>query len=421
MFEDPELPDFDSMSQEELIEWLEELAKIQGATEFVDDIPEAVGEGEPENPADEADEEWSAWLDDTQNLTASPPPPTAEDDVTVGDNFEDADEETSVDPARLDLREHGPLDAEAMAWLAEISAADTEEELPEITDFLPPRPQPENLDELLAQGEQEDPLEWLDSLGVRNTGPRLSSPAQIEPEAAAEEARADAEAGGDFDDAYEDDETLDDLEDESLYTQRPDKSTTVLESIMGMEDRESEEYSTQSMAPVPENVEPARSDNMDAAEADTVVALPEAAPGAVDSLTQAFILGDQQVDLEAWYSSRLRAIAAPTQSPAQPLAIPALEQVTPPSKPPPPGLAAAINSARRKVEASELREALAAYETLLRSNAGLDWVINDMRGLIARDKFRHNPSVHRVLGDALMRQGHLDAALDVYRHALTLL
>jgi len=249
MFEDPELPDFDSMSQEELIEWLEELAKIQGATEFVDDIPEAVGEGEPENLADEADEEWSAWLDDTQNLTASSPPPTAEDDVTVGDNFEDADEETSVDPARLDLREHGLLDAEAMAWLAEISAADTEEELPEITDFLPPRPQPENLDELLAQDEQEDPLEWLDSLGVRNTGPRLSSPAQIEPEAAAEQARAGTEAAGDFDDAYEDDETLDDLEDESLYTQRPDKSTTVLESIMGMEDRESEEYSTRSSMP----------------------------------------------------------------------------------------------------------------------------------------------------------------------------
>ena len=421
MFEDPELPDFDSMSQEELIEWLEELAKIQAAaaSEFIDDAPDAGGEGEPDNPADEADEAWSAWLDDSGSAAASGTP--TEGDATVGENFEDADEETPVELARFDKRERGPLDAEAMAWLAEISAAETEEELPEITDYRPPERQPENLDELLAQGEQEDPLAWLDSLGKRNAGPRLPMPIESEPGRAAEEAHADAAAGDDFDDAYEDDETLDDLEDESLYTQRHDKSATVLESIMGMEDGESEEYSTQSLAPVPENVEAAHSDNMDAAEADAVVSRPEAAPRTVDSLTQAFMLPDQQIDLEAWYTSRLRAIAATAYSPAQPVALPALAQVTAPSKPPPPGLAAAINSARGKVEANELGEALADYETLLRTNAGLDWVISDMRGLIARDQFRYNPSVHRVLGDALMRQGHLDAALDVYRHALTLL
>ena len=99
---------------------------------------------------------------------------------------------------------------------------------------------------MLAEGTQEDPLEWLDSLGARNAGPRLPTPTDSVPKGADEEVRADAAAGDDFDDAYEDDETLDDLEDESLYTQRPDKSTTVLESILGMDDRESEEYSTQS-------------------------------------------------------------------------------------------------------------------------------------------------------------------------------
>ena len=133
------------------------------------------------------------------------------------------------------------------------------------------------------------------------------------------------------------------------------------------------------------------------------------------------MLGDQHHDLEAWYSSRLRAIAAKANTPTRAKARPAFEQLAVPSKPPPPGLAAAINSARGKVEANELPEALADYETLLRTSAGLDWVINDMRGLIAREKYRQNPSVHRVLGDALMRQGHLDTALEVYQHALTLL
>ncbi len=422
MFEDPELPDFDSMSQEELIEWLEELTKMQGASasEIIDDRADAEGRGEPENPADEADDSWTAWLDDT-NAGPAASAPIAADDVPVGDNFEDEDEETPVDLARFIDGERSPLDAEAMAWLAEISAAETEEDLPEITDYRPPEPPPENLNALLAQGDQEDPLEWLDSLSRRSAGPRLPTPTDNEPTGGKQEARADAADGDDFDDAYEDDETLDDLEDESLYTQRPDKSATVLESILGMDDRESEEYSTQSMAPVPDNVEAAPADDLGENDADALVAEPTEELSAADALTQAFIWQEQHVDLEAWYSSRLRAIAADGEQNAQPLAIPALAPEVAPAKPPPPGLAAAIYSARGKVNANQLPAALADYETLLRTSAGLDWVVSDMRGLIAQDRFCHNPSVHRVLGDALMRQGQLDAALEVYRYALTLL
>lgn len=422
MFEDPELPDFDSMSQEELIEWLEELTKMQGASasENIDDAAGAQGQDEPMKLGDDMDENWTAWLDDT-NAAPLAPEPTAEDEFPVRDNFEDADEETPVDLARFVDEKRSPLDAAAMAWLAEISAAETEEALPEITDYRPPEPPPENLDELLAEGTQEDPLEWLDSLGARHTGPRLPTASDSVPNDTDEELRAEAVAGDDFDDAFEDDETLDDLEDESLYTQRPDKSTTVLESILGMEDRESEEYSTQSMAPVPDNVEAAPTGDPAGSDADALVAEPTAEASAVDGLTQAYILQEQQVNLEAWYSSRLRAIAAASDRAAQPAAITPLEPQVAPTKPPPPGLAAAIYSARGKVDANELPAALADYETLLRTNAGLDWVISDMRGLIAQDRFRHNPSVHRVLGDALMRQGQLDAALDVYRHALTLL
>lgn len=412
MFEEPELPDFDSMSQAELIEWLEELAKIQGlaASEFIDDGAAAAGQGEPEN----AEETWSAWLDDTQSATAAKPAEPAEQaDGSLGDNFADAEEETPADLARFEVRDSGPLDAEAMAWLAEIGAAEAEEKLPDITDYRPPEPPPENLDELLESGAREDPLEWLDSLSKKSAGPRLPTPAENEPQDA-------VEAGSDFDDAYEDDETLDDLEDESLYTRRPDASATTLESIMGLQDRESEEYSTQSMAPVPENARQPATDDSSALQAEPVP--PEPAPSSVDGLTQAFMLNDQRVDLEAWYISRLREIAAPGDGGGpQPAAKPTLTPVAPPSKPPPPGLAAAINSARGKVQGDQLREALADYETLLRTSAGLEWVISDMRGLIARDQYRHNPSVHRVLGDALMRQGQLDAALDVYRHALALL
>ena len=131
MFEDPELPDFDSMSQEELIEWLEQLTKMQGASasENIDDPVDEQGRSEPVNPADETDENWTAWLDD-MNAEPPAPAPIAEDEIPVGDSFEDADEETPVDLARYVDDKRGPLDAAAMAWLAEISAAETEEELP---------------------------------------------------------------------------------------------------------------------------------------------------------------------------------------------------------------------------------------------------------------------------------------------------
>lgn len=421
MFEDPELPDFDSMSQEELIEWLEELTNMQGgaASEFVDDVPDAAGRNSAEDPDAEADEEWAPLLNDSPPAEDSPAP-AADGDGAEDDEFADADEETLNDIARFEKRNSGPLDAAAMAWLAEISAAESEEELPDITDYRQPPP-PENLDELLAQGVKEDPLDWLDNLGNRPAGPRLPDAAANEPHDQDKAASPDAEYGDDFDDAYEDDEQLDDLEDESLYSRRSGETQKVLQSILGMQDRESEEYSTQSMAPVPENVQGATTDEARAVTAKTVVEQPKVTAGARDSLTQAFMLHEGQVDLEAWYSGRLRAISASGEGASHPAAIPALDQIAAPSKPPPPGLAAAIYSARGKVKANDLREALTDYETLLRTNAGLEWVISDMRGLIAREAFRRNPSVHRVLGDALMRQGRLDAALDVYRHALTLL
>jgi hypothetical protein len=419
MFEDPELPDFDSMSQEELIEWLEELAKIQGgvASEFIDDGSDLIDDASDE-PAEAGDEDWSAWLDDTPSMPGTPMS-SPDSGASVSDNFADADEETPIDLARFEARESAPLDAEAMAWLAEISAADGEEELPDITEYRPPAP-PENFDELLTKGAQEEPLDWLDDQSNRAAGPRLPQAAS-EPPVADEAAWLETEIGDDFDDAYEDDEQLDDLDDESLYSRRSGETEKVLQSILGMEDRESEEYSTQSMAPMPDNAQPEASEETSAIAATAPLEPAAATPAAGDSLSQAYMLHAGQVDLEAWYLERLRAVASTGDSASQADAVARMEPIAAPAKPPPPGLAAAIYSARGKVEAYELSEALTDYETLLRTNAGLEWVIRDMRGLIAREEFCRNPSVHRVLGDALMRQGRLDAALDVYCHALALL
>ena len=229
----------------------------------------------------------------------------------------------------------------------------------------------------------------------------------------------------DIDDAYEDDERLDDLEDESLYSRQVDETMSFLDSLSGFEP-DDDEYSTQSMAPLPDELIPDIDEsNLPAEPLDDEITVAASAgpPAPRDNLMQAFLLQDHQADLEAWYEARLRAIAggadtsikAPDTLPSQPATdLSALAA-------PPPGLAAGFNSARGKLAAGRLTDALTDYETLLRANIGLDLVAGDMRWLLEQPQFRDNASVHRVLGDALMRQGHLQQALDIYRHALKLL
>lgn len=389
MFEDSELPDFDSMSQEELIEWLEQLAKSHGAaaSEFIDDYDYDSEEVDEKDSSQ--DDDWSDWLDDT-----APGEATMESD----ENFRaDAglapyDADPPVDLSLFDDEDTAPT--ATLDWLDEIIAAQNAAELPDFSNMRTAAQSSGNPHNLPGGDDEDDPLDWLNELDTNGIA------------SGSNRAADDLDFPDDFDETWEDDETLDDLEDESLYSTGADNSASFLESLPGLEDREAEGHSTQSMAPVPDSelVAPP-----EIAETVTVASADRA-----DSLSSAFLVQDREADLEAWYAERLRAISAPEE------AAPLPEPVKP-GKPPPPGLAAAINSARGKVKADRLPDAILDYETLLGTTAGLQWVVFDMRELIAQEKFRDNPSVHRVLGDAYMRQGQLDAALNVYRHALSLL
>lgn len=78
--------------------------------------------------------------------------------------------------------------------------------------------------------------------------------------------------------------------------------------------------------------------------------------------------------------------------------------------------AAVLRDARSHATSNNLDASLPNYEALIRANASLDDVADDLAKLT--DKFKTNPAVYRVLGDTLMRQGKLQAALDTYRKAL---
>ena len=390
MFEDPELPDFDSMSQEELIEWLEQLAKRHGAaaSEFIDEYRD-----DPEATDAEAlaeDDEWSDWLDDTVPGAVT----TAAGEGFVADaGLGPGDVDPPVDLSLFDDDDTAPT--AALDWLDEIIAAQNADKLPDFKNFHAEAQSAGNPHNLPSGDDGDDPLDWLNELDTNGLSASHSGGSANE-----------LDYPEDFDETWEDDETLDDLEDESLFSLSADGSPSFLESLRDLEDREAEQHSTQSMAPVPDS-QPA-----DAPEIEETA--PVAPADRADSLTRAFLIQEREADLETWYADRLRTITTPGPPADQPAPIK-------PGKPPPPGLKAAIFSARDKVKAENLADALLDYETLLGTTAGLQWVVHDMRGLIAQKKYRGNPSVHRVLGDALMRQGHLDAALNVYRHALSLL
>jgi hypothetical protein len=107
------------------------------------------------------------------------------------------------------------------------------------------------------------------------------------------------------------------------------------------------------------------------------------------------------------------APAPPAPAPA-PAVIPA---AAPPPPPVPAGeIAAVLESARSKAGGGDVDGSLIEYERVIRANAALDHVVSDLTTLA--EKHKENPAVYRVLGDGLMRQGKLQAALDTYRKAL---
>ena len=75
-----------------------------------------------------------------------------------------------------------------------------------------------------------------------------------------------------------------------------------------------------------------------------------------------------------------------------------------------------LELARSRRANNDLEGSLAAYEALIRNSEALETVVDDLSHLVR--EHRRNPAVYRVLGDGLMRQGKLQAALDTYREAL---
>jgi len=84
-------------------------------------------------------------------------------------------------------------------------------------------------------------------------------------------------------------------------------------------------------------------------------------------------------------------------------------------------VAATLQAARSKINGGDVAGGLQAYEAVVRANAALEIVVHEVQKITEDSKHKKNPAIYRVLGDALMRQGQLQTALDTYRKALNML
>lgn len=408
MFHDSNMPDFDSMSQDELIAWLETLEKRQrdAAAESSPDDKADNNQADPQLLPETGWEEWSDWLGGDE----APPqetPPTAENPLQPVQILDEDDDETPT--AMTNIGDSGSDDTtDPLTWLVDIATeTDSPETAPAHTAHRDEIP--DHLADPERAGATEDPLDWLDSLASEVS----EAPAELSNDLAAEIITDN------FDDAGAGDDPLADSEDESLYSHHIDESLTFPDALIGLDEPVDEAFNTQSVAPLPDFL--LQAPDAPASDLEPRRDSPSAtsAPPPYDSLTHAFLVQDRQAELEAWYAERLRIVAVPGDTAIPPPTAP------PPGpealKIPPPGLRAGFKTARDKIAAGELEAALADYETLLRAEIGLNLVVSDLQWLITQAQHQDNPAVHRVLGDALMRQGHLQQALEVYRHALKLL
>lgn len=107
---------------------------------------------------------------------------------------------------------------------------------------------------------------------------------------------------------------------------------------------------------------------------------------------------------------------APPPPPARPAQPPPQPQAQPAAPPRPAAVNATVASARSRAQSGDIDGSLLEYEALIRASSDLDTVVADLSGLAEAQP--NNPTVYRVLGDGLMRQGRLQDALDIYRQAL---
>ena len=76
-----------------------------------------------------------------------------------------------------------------------------------------------------------------------------------------------------------------------------------------------------------------------------------------------------------------------------------------------------LEAARAQMAAGQIDAGLSNYEALVAAGQSLEDVIDDLNQYISKTR-TVNPRAFRLIGDALMAEGKLNDALEMYRRAL---
>jgi hypothetical protein len=163
-------------------------------------------------------------------------------------------------------------------------------------------------------------------------------------------------------------------------------------------------------------------DNMPSSPAAT--ALPAEVSASIDEISSWLeTIELEPSEIPAWLTETISPPPAPVAPPPAPEPVPVVAPAAAALAPVVSRIAsvvvdavAALTSARSRYNENDLEGSLNDYDSLVRSNQSLDEVVTDLTKAV--EKHKGNPGVYRVLGDGLMRQGKLQAALDTYRKAL---
>jgi hypothetical protein len=461
------IPDFDSMSPEEMIAWMESLAKRQGADSSgfttaadldIEEIdPDTVDQSVVEQgyiPEGWTQERWDEQLSkeeaekrarlqaqeapspaDEQPVQISPP--TIDEDESLDfatvspdelmvwmESFTKQQMDDDVD-SQADIPEPlvDPDDdiSDPIHWLEGLAIPDEDNDVPDLT----------YLNDELDGVEDSDSMKWLASLANDNF-PLVEDDVDEDIEDFLESLAQPDELDGDEIDSVPDDEAVDILSELNVLWDDDDEQpdTTLGEGVnavasqteqTALEDDEDEVlYIDDELMPDDELEDEdevlftdyalVSDDDTDALSGDLDIPdwLADADDVDVaevpDWLTDT---GNDHLVDSVLPEPELHSIVAPAQS-ASPVT------ADEPDNTP-------LQAAQEKVRQGDLEGALKDYEDVIRASQALDDMVSDLQALSQRAPYNTTPAVYRLLGDALMRKGDLQDALDAYRYALGLL
>lgn len=416
-------------------------------------------------PEPEMDLDWladSAAAEETEAAPSTPEPVVDDAEETAVPNWLHQDESASLPPQ--------PIPQEEMEWLQELGepGEEPEADVPTMETPSEPAPTAESID--LTDADDGDVMEWLETLAVQQEGPEAAPP-PTPPQAETVAPEVAPAAEGPLPETTE--EGLDWLEeladtrglDESLEIHRPagaadDTAAGWLQDLAEPEELDGGAASTtmepQPEAPAPTSVEPEPEPVVEQVEPEPPVVEPEVTMKAEDITSEPVIEPEPEMTVIEPEATMDVAVAAPesdiepepdfeaapeldttvtpepieseaTASPPpppmemEPEPVPVEE--TPPAPPAPEPKADQespkedpLSAAQTLLAAGDTDSAVKLYGKLIKRGKNLGEVITVLEEALRANE--RQPELWQTLGDAYMKDGQVDQAVQAYQRGM---